>query len=305
MTYEFIHVEDYEQILTYADKEIRSSDSGYSLNFSLTVSFNITLTREPQLRDVHELAQQWQAINRPDTLYINHGEHIGKDGILHVIQELRKHTSNRALLSLINQESIVNSGDKPIPSFMIIQFAIESDVIYVTTYFRALEVTRFLRINLEEIRQIINRIYEDFRSLKTVKLHIFAFRAYANPNINTLEIAEIDRLDETTLLKYLEKNPRKILDLCERKRLNSTVVDLHGLHCLDEILKNPVKCEDLAPELKTERLTTLVSNCLKEGQNFAELRARASHHSEIEEQFERYAAQWDALIKELKRCLSH
>jgi thymidylate synthase len=98
------------------------------------------------------LAKDYQNPVKPPSLYINHGEYITSDGIVHIINELKlKQTSNRALLSLINQEDIIGSGDNPIPSFMVLQFSLEGEELYVTTYFRALEVANFLNVNLEEI----------------------------------------------------------------------------------------------------------------------------------------------------------
>ena len=83
-------------------------------------------------------------------LHINHGSYIG-DGLEHIIDELKnKPSSNRALFSLISQKDISKSGDNPIPSFMIFQTCIDDNILYCSVYFRALEVSTFLRINTEE-----------------------------------------------------------------------------------------------------------------------------------------------------------
>jgi hypothetical protein len=303
MVHDFTCVESFEEIIGCALEQSKRDNLDYRLNFSLKVSFDISLASGPQLRDADDLASQWQAIDKPDNLYINHGQFIRVDGIPHVIEELRKHSSNRALFSLISQDNIVGSGDNPIPSFLILQSAIESDHLYVTTYFRALEVTQFLRINLEEIRQIVWKIWDEFRSLKRVNLHIFAFRAYANPEINTLQIAQIDSLDQATLLKLLEKNPVHVVELFQSKRLDSTVIDLRGLQNFHDILKDSLKSADLPQGLKKARIVILVERCLQAGGLLADSRKKASHDTNVAEQRSRYICLWKDLISELQTCL--
>lgn len=113
----------------------------------------------------HEsIAKEWQDITKPDHLHINHGEFIHKYGDAYefISQELiKKRDSNRAVISMINMKNIIDSGDEPIPSFMLLQFGFSNDnftKLFVTAYFRALEVSRFLPINLAEIAMFIKKL---------------------------------------------------------------------------------------------------------------------------------------------------
>ena len=81
---------------------------------------------------------------------------------------------------MLAQKDISKSGDDPIPSFLTFQCSIEKEVLYCTATFRALEVSHFLRINLEEIRQNLVDICTKLPAIEKVHLHIFAFHAYVS-----------------------------------------------------------------------------------------------------------------------------
>ncbi|MEC0313654.1 hypothetical protein P8797_11505 [Bacillus subtilis] len=156
-------VEHFDQIIELAKAQANESHN-YKLNFNLPIKISATHLSEPHFPDVEDIARDYHQEEKPSRLYLSHGQYYkGPDGIKYIINELNnKSDGNRAVLSLINQADIVGSGDNPIPSFMVMQFSRENQKdLYVTTYFRALEVSKFLRINLEEFRLIFQLIFQN------------------------------------------------------------------------------------------------------------------------------------------------
>lgn len=282
----------------------------YVLNFDLKVELDAVEIENP-IRDVTDLAKDFQRAECPETLFMNHGEFIHKkeDGIENVISELKeKESSNRAMVSLINQENIVNSEDKPIPSFMILQFSLEDKKLYVTAYFRALEVATFLKINAEEIRLIIKRIKRAFVKIKKIRLNILAFRAYSKPSINTLKRAEIDLLEQKDLLKFLKKDMRaKLVRLLNNKKEFSTVIELKSLKDIHSLLNDEQyskfkddKGNDLIDRRLINNKKLLSSKILKAIDNLEKLkklRTKTSHDKEIDKLEEKYTNVMNEIIR--------
>lgn len=300
---EFCEIKNFEEILEQAREKVSSSIKDYTLNFTLKVSFNSVLVKTPQLLDFFEIAQEFQNLNKPETLYINHGQYIGPHGITHVINELRnKHTSNRALISLISQKDIVDSDDLPIPSFMILQFSLEEDNLYVTTYFRALEISKFLRINLEEIRIIADKICQSIRRIKKINLNLFAFRAYINEDLNTLQRPNIEFLDEIKLLKLMEKRPIELANLLREKLSVSTVIENGSIIAISEILSDDEKSQDVQAYLKTSYIKRILQKCIRTSNELISLRRSASHNGEINDLNQEYLDSLRQLIEEIEKC---
>jgi len=145
---DFVAVTSLTDIISNA--EVYIGTHPHILNFILQSKFNISILKNETFLAEAELARDFQNPVKPDSLDINHGEYIKENGVQHLIDELKKKkNSNRALISLINQEDIIESKDNPIPSFMVVQCYIEEhNKLYFTIYFRALEVSKFLKINL-------------------------------------------------------------------------------------------------------------------------------------------------------------
>jgi hypothetical protein len=299
---EFITVASFEEIISNAKSIILSSED-YKLNFSLKVRFDINLVKEPQFLDIVDLAKDFQNPNKPSHMYINHGEYITEQGISHMINELKsKHVGNRAIISLISQEHIIGSGDKPIPSFMILQFSLEWNDLYVTTYFRALEVEKFLRINVEEIRLVIQQIHRSIRRVKFVNLHIFAFRAYLNKDINPMLRPSIENLDRIEILKLMEKNTRELARLLKEKLSNSTVVEDYAIGVINEIITNSKMNQDIMPCFKTENVKKKVYSCLESCRKLSSLRATASNSKEVDDANTEYLGCLKSLIGDIENC---
>jgi len=183
----------------------------------------------------------WQAREQPDELHINHGSFIYRNGDAYnfLVSELRrKPDSNRALFSLVDMEDIIGSGDKPIPSFLILQFSRVGTKLFSTAYFRALEVSKFLPVNLAEIAIIVRYLHEKFQDIEVVVLCVHAFRAYSREEFDLLHRAEIDQLRGADIaMAVVDGNLDFIRRLLENKRAESTVAETRGLEELHAALE--------------------------------------------------------------------
>ena len=296
------HITKFQRIISLSEESIHSE---YELNFNLQVSFNIDLILNPIL-DVKKDALAFQQPKCPNNLQMNHGEYINKNGngIQNVIKELKaKHTSNRAIISLINQNDIVGSGDNPIPSFMILQFSIEnSNELYVTTYFRALEVSKFLRINIEEIRMIIQQIQEEIIDITKVNLNIIAFRAYIKKDINPLKRAKLDLLSQIKILGLLRKHKDKkeLLSLLEEKKASSTIIEYNSFEMILECLNDEDSETDINSDINQPLIKSKFEELIKISKELKDLRTKSSHSPQINEKQEIYITLIDEIIREIR-----
>lgn len=304
MENDFKSVNNFEEIILSAQQIINATPDHYQINFSLKVQFGIDLIKTPQLHDVVTEAEAWQNTTKPEHLHINHGIYIGENGIDHVIDELiHKRPSNRALISLISQKDIVGSGDTPIPSFMLIQFSLEGSDLYVTTYFRALEVSKFLRINIEEIRLIIKKIYDQIPTISSIRMNIFAFRAYINENQSTLKRQKIDMLPGHHILRFMEDSPKRIVTLLKEKLEESTAIENSALRYIHEVINDQVVNEKIHSCFKGELTKRLLAVCLATSEELINLRKKTSHSERISELNKAYLKSLDGLIGEIEKCL--
>lgn len=189
-------------------------------------------------------AIEWQAPVVPRQKYFTHGYYMDrgpKRGRQFIIDELkRKSDSRRACVSLISMADIADSGDLPIPSFLVAQFALSNDgeTIHTTAYYRALEVSRFLPINLAELCDILREIRGHFPALERFGLTIIAFHAYSDPMFSCLTKAALDMASPMEVLVAVQdKNHEKLNEWIESKLYPSdSVVCLDGLQHLLEAL---------------------------------------------------------------------
>ncbi len=185
-----------------------------------------------------ELAEDWQATSLPDNLYYNHGQYMqynGVSGIEYIVNELNnKPTSSRAIIPLIKFCDVVDSGDRFLPSFDIVQFGFEnehkSDLI-VSLYFRALEVNHFLRINLCEVYIMAKTILDSIRTIQNITINIIAFRAQYKEEYGCFIKSDIDKLTEAHITELiLDNQTKEICRLLSNKILASeTVIQNEGL----------------------------------------------------------------------------
>ncbi|MFV7791342.1 hypothetical protein ACNO6Z_10880 [Aliarcobacter lanthieri] len=301
MEYELI--EEFEEISKRAKEKIASEQ--YLINFNLKVNFPINLVSNC-MSSVYEDALNFQNPICPEVLHMNHGEYIHKfgNGINNVINQLKeKQASNRAIISLINQENIMESKDNPIPSFMILQFSIENETkLYVTTYFRALEVSKFLKINTEEIRQIIKKVSNNFLSLTEVYLNIIAFRAYIDDSINPLKKTKIELLKEREFLRFLRvgSDLNDLIDLLEEKKVSSTVIEYESFQNILDWLQDHEYSLLIDANLRKPLIIQILKEIIEILVHLKSLREKTSHNTEIDENQGKYKEKLEQLIREIR-----
>lgn len=220
------HTEMVATVSSEAKKEV--------FNWHSTLEIPTADLQKVRMVDVSAEAAQWRNAEPTEDMYFTHGQYYG-DGLTHIIDELkRKATSNRALYSLLAQKNIRDSGDYPIPSFLTFQCAIEKEILYCTASFRALEVSHFLKINLEEIRLNLVDICGAFPALEKVRLHIFAFHAYSRPAAAAaLRRPKIEVVPEGQLLRLMQQgNVRELDGLLAGLAKSTTVVSPKSLKAL-------------------------------------------------------------------------
>ncbi|HBJ0691097.1 TPA: hypothetical protein N8095_004045 [Escherichia coli] len=270
---EYKKISSLESIASDACSSIKPDE--YKINLILAYEISTASLIENVLSDVHQLAEQWSADECPKNLYFNHGQYkVG--GVDNIINELKeKPSSNRALYSLINQETIMNSGDDPIPSFMLFQCVLEHRVLYCNVYLRALEVSKFLRINLEEIRINIEKISNSSLSFDSVRLVIFACRAHHVPNFNPLEKPKLDLLSQYQMLTMLKHDRSELARALEQMAGVQTVIKSKSLCDLYEIVNGEWS------ESNKQLLLSLLGNTIEEIEELHAIRKQHSHHERV------------------------
>ena len=213
--------------------------TGESFNWHCDLELPAPDLHRLKMLDVSDEAAQWRQKTPAPDMYFSHAQYY-QDGIQHIIEELKlKPTSNRALYALLAQNDISGSGDDPIPSFLTFQCSIERGVLYCTASFRALEVARFLKINLEEIRQNLVEICAALPTVEKVHIHIFAFHAYVRTAAAAaLRRPVIDVTSEAQLLRLMQKgDARRLDDLLGGLQRSTTVVSSKQLEALLRIVQ--------------------------------------------------------------------
>ncbi|WP_417228253.1 hypothetical protein [Amphritea sp.] len=258
MIIDYKEVESFETIASDVRVEIPANE--HCTNYIIAYKIDRENLQKNPMIDVAEEAKDWASEDRPKHLFFNHGE-FRKGGLKYISQELKKKpTSNRALYSLINQDDISNSGDEPIPSFMIFQclFDEHEKTMNCTVYFRALEVSSFLRINLEEIRQNLLNIYEEGVDYHQIKLLIVVGRAYHSPEFIPLKRPKIDTLTAIKIFVMVTENLSNFEPLLSEKANTQTVISYESLEHLKESLNqagvgNHLMISDLDKAIKLSK----------------------------------------------------
>lgn len=223
------------------DNVVKKVSSHILENLIITGTFKISELDDNSFLQLNEKkANDWKMVDCPPHLYFNHGHYITEKGYKFLKEELkRKKNSHRACLSLINMKDIIGSGDKPIPSFMNLQASYSNSdktKLLVTSYYRALEVSQFLKINIAETCLTIKELIHEFDDIETFELTIIAFKAQIMENFHCLEKAEIDRIDNHLLSIHThDKDKESLLRLLQDKKdREESIIETKGL---DELLK--------------------------------------------------------------------
>lgn len=264
-----------------------------------------------------DLAELWEDINVPECLYFNHGKYFkvrgeengGADvhGIQFVVRQLKsKPTSNKAVLTTYSMDTVTKmlKGEEYLPSLLSIQFSQSSDgdTIYVHMYLRALEAGRFLKINICEIKWLLERLREKNVLFNKVDIAISAFRVQKREKFNCFLKADIDNMEEIKLAAYVNAGSvPKICQMLEEKiDASETITNVKGLEALCKTMKQ--SCE--LPELH-QYSSTVIDKLDKVLGVYAQLDSihkRKSTNSEEENLYEKEIREGiNDVIAELKR----
>ncbi len=226
-------VENLEAAYNEILKMFEENTSIYNFCYNFEISLS-NLKKDKSFPAQEMTAKHWLNETPPRNFFFNHGEHIHKfGGLEHVNSELKnKPSSNRALFTLLSQKEISNSGDFPIPSFLLAQYAKTNTEFYTTHYYRALEVSNFLKINLNEVKQLVNN-FEDRIDCK-VRITIFAFYAYKNSNFLPLEKFRINTMEQIELIAPLKNGKEELATLFYEMKKSTSCIEFVGI---DNMLK--------------------------------------------------------------------
>jgi len=271
--------------------------SGPVHNLVLAYEFSVELVHSQFVKLHEKKAREWQDDPPPPNLFFSHGQYFrGEAGIQYVIKELKaKSSGRRALLSLANMDTFMGSGDQAVPSFLIAQFAIESDVLYVTEYFRAIEVGGFLPINVTEAALLVRRIIEEVRRPLLIRLVMLAFQAHLTPTFHCLERAPVDMLKggEIGVLVAQGKTAR-LIEWLEGKKVFESEIDTNGL---EEVLAAVKTSGDQYSPAFRSNLEQLLIALIE----IKKMRNSSSLESDITIYRDKYVVLVDSAIAELRR----
>jgi len=209
------------------------------LNLVLTFPLAIAETNLGVLATYRAEALLWQEKVRPRELEFNHGEYMYAygDPLEYLITQLTiKPTSNRACISVVGNNEILTSGDGALPSFLLLQVGFDGprrDVLHLTAYYRALEVTAFLPFNIAELALISETISRRIPAIETINVTIHAFRAHSVPGNSVHHKSRIDVATPDEIHAWVVKNDTdRISDLLEEKSRPASIVNSSGLVAL-------------------------------------------------------------------------
>jgi hypothetical protein len=219
----------------------RLCDSGPVMNLTLTFPMTPGASREGFLASYREDALRWQSKVAPGDLFFNHGNYMHADGepIDYLVRELTfKPTSNRACISLVDSKPIYASGDGRLPSFMLVQVGFREgtrDPLHITAYYRALETTAFLPLNVTELSLIADEIADHLPSINKILVTIHAFRAHSIPGFRAHLRCRLDMASSAEIHDWVEG--RELDDLASmliEKAAPATIIEDSGLSTLRE-----------------------------------------------------------------------
>ena len=231
------------------------------------------------VNDNRKFAVDLQNPQKPPHLVLNHGEFIdkykttyNKTGLEYVIEELKtKVDSHRACISLYDMSTLISSDDKSIPSFMVMQASISDDLrqLTLTSYFRALEVSKYLPRNIAESCLIAEKLQIAFSyKFQELSIVIHACNAYVNDNYSCHEKANIDMLSERQIMSQVirAKTSRTWIKemLNNKKDTNESRIIPDGIRLLIECIEQANKdAKEATEQVFDEKLINLLKSILK------------------------------------------
>lgn len=293
-----------ENLKELYENALKIVEEGVIENIVLNGNFRKEEFESRFLNEYIEDAKLWIQKKVPNELYFNHGKFINKsgDGIDYLIEQLKdKRDSNRACLSLVDMEEIIkNKNDSPLPSFLLLQTSFstkEENKLLVTVYYRALEVSKFLPLNLAEISLYLKELFKNFPLINNVELNIIAFRAQEIPQFHCLKKVTIDKIDVHEISKaVLLKNYDEIIKwLEEKKESEESIVSLDGLKRLENAFSREIE------ENNNSDISVALKKAIEKYENIKNTRKSISEHDKIKEESKKAKEQLEGVIKELKK----
>ena len=253
------------------------------------------------IRNIIKKSEMWQAEVCSNDLVFNHGYYIHKagDGIEFLINELTvKPTSDRACYSLVDMEDIVTSGDGELPSLLVYQVGLSKSkkTLFISSYFRAIEVKKFLPINFGEAAYIAKKLQEKFYDIDKIELNFYIFRARYIDNFYCYEKCKIDKIKEAEITaKVFCKDYKEIINLLyEKKSVEETIVEVSGM----KSLQNAISVAESLVRKKT--LSFACDDVIEQLNYIIELRKQTSEEKELYEANEKLKTVIEALIDEFQ-----
>ena len=281
------------------------------------------ITRTGEEYSYAELAEKWEDTSLDDQLlYFNHGVNFAYEdngaihhGIEYVINMLKiKETSNRAILTTCNTKKIISaSPDNFTPSLISVQFGLDksrpdSSRLILTMNLRALEASRFLKINICEALYLAEQIHK-YINFNFIEITINAFRVQNKNNFCCFVKAKIDITDPNKMtLDLSQGNFSEITKLLiDKAQRSETVVVTDGLDKLSTCIDAVTGYKDIAiisTDVKSK--LSLVNKKLEDLTNdMNELKIIQEKNSvkteEITELEDKIKKQFDLIILEFKK----
>ena len=281
----YVETDSFDKIIEIINDEISENKKhlNFTSYFELPKSSLVINNSESE-----NIAKKWMSFQRPDDLVFNHGEYITEDGFEHIINEIKaKPGSNRAIYSLLNHNDICNKGDHPIPSFLLFQVTVKDNILYATSYFRALEVGNFLKINIQEIKFNLIKIIKDCSlDPSKIRVTIHAFNAYKNIEQKIPQRFKIDRINDAVLFQNvcLKDNHAELVRLIIEKQGSDTYISTHWVQkILDTLNYNKKMIEESKLKDNIPSLKLKFESLLSTYNDLIALRKRVSHSTEIDD----------------------
>ncbi|GLZ56979.1 MULTISPECIES: thymidylate synthase family protein [Micromonospora] len=270
------------------------------VNAILSVDLPFPLLNDHFIQGYLKRAEDWQSKTRPPALYINHGEYMHRhgDALEYLAEELKaKPTGNRACVILIDTKDLIGSADEPRPSFLLLQAGFDErqhGKLHLTAYYRALEVSGFLPINLAELALVASNLRMRISSISSLSLVIHAFRAYAAAGFTRLERPKLDSLTTDEISGLVRaRDVAEIGGLLAEKLRPTTVVELGGISMLRTELEASGWCGREALDYLDKAISALTQ--------LREARRSGSHARSLAELHEDAVGAIEASLEAMRR----
>lgn len=243
-----------ESKLYHVHLHVKSSFEDFCLDVEKNFGNKVELETLDRKYSYTQLAEMWEAPQLDqDVLYFNHGTFFSTEqypsGIDYIIHEFgEKTTSNRAVLSTINSKGISKTAsDALLPSLLSIQagFDLDQTTLHIVMNLRALEASRFLKINICEALLLSRQIHSKY-PFKKIEVEISAFRVQIVAQFGCFLKAKLDTLAQDSKIAvflscliydvnraHIAENINKVICLIQDKQLRSeTVIETGGVEKL-------------------------------------------------------------------------